>query len=298
MVTSPPAWQQVFLDRQRLPADYLESALKWFTPVGHLLAEHQSGAGRPMLVGVNGSQGSGKSTLCAFLCDWLAHDQGRRALSLSLDDFYLTRNERRLLADEVHPLLATRGVPGTHDMDLMQHTLASLLAGEPTRVPRFDKAVDDRFPECDWNSVDSPVDIIFLEGWCLGVAAQPAQALAQAVNELESQEDPDGCWRHYVNGVLAERFPAIHALVHEWVMLRAPSFDCVYRWRLEQETKLAAQRGGSGIMSAAQVQRFIQHFQRLTEHCLATLPRHVNHLFALDEHRQIASYMAAPGVRP
>ena len=297
MTGPPPDWQQDFLSRHRLPAAYLDLALNWFVPVGQLLAEHQIGAGRPLLVGVNGSQGSGKSTLCAFLCDWLGEAHSLRALSLSLDDFYLTRAEREQLAMDVHPLLATRGVPGTHDMDLLQHTLRSLLAGQPTSVPRFDKAVDDRRPDEQWDRVDGAVDIVFFEGWCLGVAAQPAAALEPPVNALESREDPTGSWRQYVNGVLQDRFPAIHAMVQEWVMLRAPSFDSVYRWRLEQESKLAQRRSGAGIMSAEELERFIQHYQRLTEHCLATLPRRVNHLFSLDEQRAITSYMAAPGAR-
>jgi D-glycerate 3-kinase len=293
-----PDWQQDFLGRHHLPAAYLETALKWFVPVGRLLLEHQNGAGGPLLVGVNGSQGSGKSTLCAFLCDWLGSEHAVRALSLSLDDFYLTRRERQRLAADVHPLLATRGVPGTHDMDLLQSTLRSLLAGQPTAVPRFDKAVDDRVPNDQWETVDGGVDIIFFEGWCLGVVAQSADALSLPVNALESREDPTGSWRQYVNAVLQERFPPIYAMVQEWVMLRAPSFDCVYRWRLEQESKLAERRSGSAIMSADEVRRFIQHYQRLTEHCLATLPRRVNHLFTLDGERRITSYMAAPGVKP
>jgi D-glycerate 3-kinase len=298
-VTAPlPDWQQDFLSRHDLPAAYLQTALNWFAPVGQLLLEHQNGAGGPLLVGVNGSQGSGKSTLCAFLCDWLGAEHAVGAVSLSLDDFYLTRRERQQLAADVHPLLATRGVPGTHDMDLLQATLRSLLAGQPTSVPRFDKAVDDRVPNDQWETVDGGVGLVLLEGWCLGVVAQPEAALLLPVNELESREDPTGGWRQYVNAVLQERFPPIYSLVQEWVMLRAPSFDCVYRWRLEQESRLAERRSGSAIMSADEVRRFIQHYQRLTEHCLVSLPRHVNHLFTLDDERRIVSYMAAPGVRP
>lgn len=293
-----PDWQQRFIDQHRLSPAYLVSALKWFAPVAQLLFEHQLGAGRPLLVGVNGSQGSGKSTLGAFLCEWLRCERDQRVIALSLDDFYLTRAARERLAADVHPLLATRGVPGTHDMTLLQETLVALLGGDPVTVPRFDKAVDDRLPQDRWEVVNETVDIVLLEGWCLGVGPQHESALAEPVNELEMLEDPQCVWRHYVNAALAESFPAIHALVREWLMLRAPSFDCVYQWRLEQEAKLAAQRSGAGIMSADQIRRFIQHYQRLTEHCLATLPRHVNHLFKLDKQRNITAYMAAPGVHP
>ena len=215
MAAALPDWQQDFLGRHQLPAAYLETALKWFVPVGELLCGHQNGAGRPLLVGVNGSQGSGKSTLCAFLCDWLASEHAARAVSLSLDDFYLTRGERQQLAADVHPLLVTRGVPGTHDMDLLASTLRALLAGDSARVPRFDKAVDDRVPDDQWETVAGGVDLVFLEGWCLGLGGQPAAALSLPVNELEWREDPTGSWRRYVNAVLCERFPPVHAMVQE-----------------------------------------------------------------------------------
>ncbi len=297
MAEQLPDWRAGFLETHGLTPEYLASAQKWFDPMAGVVAEHQNSASRPWLVAVNGSQGSGKSTLCDYLIAWYRHSLGKQCLSLSLDDFYLTAAERQRLAQDVHPLLRTRGVPGTHDMELLQSTLQRLLAGEPARIPRFDKAVDDRRPEAQWDSVDGTVDIILLEGWCIGAQAETEAELAEPVNLLEEREDSDGRWRHYVNSVLASAFPPIYAQVDSWVMLRAPSFDCVYRWRLEQEQKLAARRQGAGVMDAQQVARFIQFYQRLTRHCLAMLPAKVNHLFALDEQRQIQSYCHAPGVR-
>ena len=134
MAEPMPDWQGAFLAQHQLPPAYLDSALKWFAPVGELLREHQSGASGPILVGVNGCQGSGKSTLCDYLCEWFAAEHGLRAIALSLDDFYLTQSERRQLAEDVHPLLATRGVPGTHDIPLLMATLDALLAGAPVQV--------------------------------------------------------------------------------------------------------------------------------------------------------------------
>ena len=92
-----PDWQGAFLEQHRLHPAYLDSALKWFAPLGELLAEHHNGAQRPLLVGVNGCQGSGKSTLCDFLCHWLLGERELRAVALSLDDFYLTLAERTYL---------------------------------------------------------------------------------------------------------------------------------------------------------------------------------------------------------
>jgi len=292
-----PHWREAFLEAHALDTEYLVSAQKWFDPLGALIAEHQKGASRPWLVAVNGSQGSGKSTLCDYLCALFKHEFGLPAVALSLDDFYLTAAERQALGRDVHPLLVTRGVPGTHDMRLLEQTLEELRAGRAAAIPRFDKAEDDRRPPDQWETPREAPEIVLLEGWCLGAQAQSEEELAVPVNELESREDADGQWRHYVNSVLAESFPSLYRLVDEWVMLRAPSFDCVYRWRLEQEQKLAAKRAGQGVMGAEQVARFIQFYQRLTQHCLEHLPDRVNHLFQLDEGRLILSYAHAPGAR-
>src|SRR4051812_33755031 len=75
-------------------------------------------ASSPFILGISGLQGSGKSTLATELID-AARRRGWSAVSLSLDDVYLTRAERESLARAVHPLLRTRGVPGTHDLTLL-----------------------------------------------------------------------------------------------------------------------------------------------------------------------------------
>lgn len=294
-----PQWQKGFLLEHRLPDAYLAHAQQWFNPLAERLAMHQDGANRPVLVALNGSQGSGKTTICDYLREFLLQQHSLRVLSLSLDDFYLTRAERNALGASVHPLLATRGVPGTHDMGLLRQVLTALLVDKPgtVKVPRFDKSVDDRVPLAAWDVIEGGVDIVLLEGWCLGARAQPEEELVAPVNALESMEDPQGEWRHYVNGVLSEEFEPLYELVDYWIMLGAPSFDCVYRWRLEQEQKLAQRHKGEGIMSAAQVARFIQYYERITRHCLAQLPARVNDFYQLDESRQIVShqYSEQPG---
>ena len=299
MVDSLLAWQTAFLERHRLPASYLQHAQFWFDPLAGALSLHQKGAGRPVLVAVNGCQGSGKTTLCDYLKVILQAEYGRRVVALSLDDFYLTREQRHRLAADVHPLLATRGVPGTHDIGLLNATLDGLLAppgSAPVAVPRFDKAVDDRRPPGTWETIEPPVELVLLEGWCLGARPQPAAALAGPVNELERVEDPDGRWRAYVNEALQRDFVPLYQRVDRWVMLQAPSFACVHRWRLEQERKLAAtvtdpvaDTGREGLMNETELARFIQHYQRLTEDCLARLPEQVHYLYRLDEDREITA---------
>ena len=290
-----PHWQAALLRRHQLGTPYLETALRWYIPLVDALLAHQKGAERPLLVAINGSQGSGKTTLGDFLCAALQELHRVSALSLSLDDFYLPRSERLALAQTVHPLLATRGVPGTHDMNLLQQTVQGLLdpaSAAGLALPQFDKAMDDRVAQAHWKRVHTPPAIILLEGWCLGATAQSGESLSKPVNDLERSEDADGRWRAYVNEALAADFPPLYACVDQWVMLQAPSFECVYHWRQEQEEKLAAARGGMGgrMLDATALHRFIQHYERLTRHCLATLPPRVHHLFTLDRQREITAY--------
>ncbi len=294
-VTDRPqgAWERAWLAAERLPPSYADLAGQYFAPLAEQLAGLHRERRRPLLVGVNGSQGSGKSTCCAWLVQALREEYGLSALALSLDDFYLTRAERAALAATVHPLLATRGVPGTHDIDLLRATLSHLVGQGGTtvvHVPRFDKANDDRAPAARWECIEAPVAVILLEGWCLGARPQPAEALKAPVNALEATEDRDGRWRHYVNAALRDAFLPLYGDVDYWVMLHAPSFDCVYRWRLEQEHKLRARAGAAAaVMSDEDVARFVQYFERLTRYCLAELPDHMDVIYALDNDRQIVN---------
>lgn len=296
MPNTLPRWQEALLERHQLPLAYLDYAQEWFAPLGQKLAAHQNSASRPLVVAVNGCQGSGKSTACDYLCASLEADHQLKAVSLSLDDFYLTRRERLALAEAVHPLLATRGVPGTHDMLLLDSVLDELInprAPGPVAIPRFDKASDDRFPPQAWGRVADGVDLVLLEGWCLGARPQSEEELTEPVNALEREDDPDGRWRFYANTALEQDFLPLYQRIDHWVMLQAPSFDCVYRWRLEQEQKLAARAGNKGsdrVMDESQVLRFIQYFERLTLHCLEHLPPGVDDLYRLDAGRQVIAH--------
>lgn len=244
------------------------------------------GRATPFLLGVSGVQGSGKSTLAARLAE-RAHDIG--AVALSLDDVYLSRAARQRLAHDVHPLLATRGVPGTHDLPLLHATLDALAAASPTRpasLPRFDKGRDGRLPPRDWPRIHAPPRLIVLEGWCLGLPPQPGAALATAVNALERDEDPDGRWRHHVNAQLAGPYAALWRRLDRLVLLHAPSFEIVARWRDEQEDALR-RRAAPQAMDAATLRRFIAHYERLSRHALASLPALADTVVALDAARGV-----------
>ncbi|WP_296678556.1 kinase [Novosphingobium sp.] len=238
-------------------------------------------------IGICGAQGSGKSTLVAALAEQLVL-RGVRTATLSLDDLYRTRTQRMHLAKEVHSLFAVRGVPGTHDLALGRETLDAVKRGEPAPLPRFDKASDDRMPIADWPRAPHGTQVLLLEGWCLGAAPQEEKALAQPVNELERDEDPDCRWRGHVNAALAGDYQRLFERVNRLVFLAAPSWDVVATWREEQEAGLRGQ-GGTAVMSPAEVSRFIQHYERLTRHIVATMPDYADLTVRLDERRAVTS---------
>ncbi len=280
-----------FLDAYQLPASYALQIQQWFAGLATELLAHQKGANRPFLVGLHGAQGSGKTTLAACLTHLLCDVHQCLTITLSLDDFYLSQADRQQLASNVHPLLATRGVPGTHDLPLLLSTIDKLRNGDlPVAIAQFNKASDDRFAEADWPVIDQQPKIIIIEGWCMGALPEIDNALSTPINPLEQFEDAEADWRQYVNQQLAGDYQNLFSLIDYWLMLKAPDFDCIYHWRLEQEQALAAQVDAAdhiAIMDAPELARFIQFYQRLTEHCLHTLPSRMDTVLELNSHRQI-----------
>jgi D-glycerate 3-kinase len=165
-----------------------------------------------------------------------------------------------------------------------------------TQIPRFDKSIDDRVTGDKVEMHRGAAGLIVIEGWCWGAIAQSESELQLPINTLEQTEDPEGHWRHYINQSLAGNYQQLFAMADQLIMLQAPSFDTVYNWRLEQETKLierlksTGNSARSGLMSAQQILRFIQYFQRITEHSLQEMPRRAHHLYQLDQQRNIINY--------
>lgn len=235
---------------------------------------------RPVVVGLCGAQGSGKSTL-ALASKEAFEKKGVRAAVVALDDFYLPREARLALSLRVHPLLMTRGVPGTHDTDWLAECLKELVEPGVCNLPHFDKAEDTRTHE--QTRITTPVDIILFEGWCVGARPQPDAALAAPVNRLEAEEDKDGVWRRFVQTQLAGPYQALFATLDALALLKAPNFEVVFSWRKQQEEALRA-RTGRGL-SDAQLVRFIAHYERLTRWILSEMPARANWCFSLDAHR-------------
>jgi D-glycerate 3-kinase len=245
---------------------------------------------RPFVVGLCGAQGSGKSTVSEGL-KVRFEAVGINVALLSIDDLYLPREEREALAASVHPLLRTRGVPGTHDVALGRAVIADCGGEGVVTLPRFAKEDDTRRPRDQWAMIEAPVDIILFEGWCVGAVAQDAAALDAPVNALERDEDQGGVWRRWVNDRLASDYRRLFGRIDYLILLAAPGFEVVSAWRKEQEHKLRAAlaaegRGLAATLDDAGVERFIQHYQRITEHVLAEMPGRADLVVALDEARR------------
>ncbi len=279
-----------FAQQEKLPPAYLNTVEQWFLPLAEEILRRVAHSHQAPLVGVSGCQGSGKTTLASLLVLLLRELLGLKGVNLSIDDFYLTHAQRQELARTVHPLLATRGVPGTHDVQLALDTIAALRNLGTVAIPRFNKAVDDRFPQSEWPRVQAPVDVIVLEGWCLSIGPQSHAQLETAINSLEEQEDGAGAWRRYVNERIGTEYARLYDMVDYLIMLKAPDFAKVFEWRQNQEDKLAAKSGAEGtrIMNREQLRRFIQHYERITRHGLDTLPLKADVVFQLTGEQTIA----------
>ena len=260
------------IQQERLPADFTDTVDRYYRPLADRVA--QGSADVPTLLGINGGQGTGKSTMALFLSHLLTDEHGLKVAVLSIDDLYLTRAARIELGETVHPLLVTRGVPGTHDPELGLQVIETLMTASDdarTPLPRFNKAIDDRVPEEEWPVFEGRADLVILEGWCVGATPQNEVELSEPINALEREDDAQGQWRGHVNEQLSGPYRPLFNRIDFMILLKAPSMACIREWRGEQEAKLRAkmeENGGdmSQLMDDAAIDRFIAHYQRLTQH--------------------------------
>ncbi len=283
-------WLERFIKAEQLPDSYASLALDHFLPLAkHLIPiiNARRADGAPFVLGINGAQGTGKTTFAKLLIGYWTEICELNGSQISLDDFYLTREERKARADKVHALFATRGVPGTHDVDLAINILTRLKVlrdGEVLSLPRFDKALDDRRPEAAWPKALDAQDFIIFEGWCVGARPVSESELEMPINRLEAEQDREGLWRRVVNQNLAGNYQRLWSLIDRLVFLKAPDFETVLNWRIKQERHLARISGpdASHMMSDREVAKFIQFYERITKESLKTLTEAADYLFEFD----------------
>jgi len=225
---------------------------------------------KPLLIGLAGGQGSGKTTISSILTLILKKYFKLKVCKISIDDFYKTRKDRKLLSKTKHDLLMTRGVPGTHDINLLLNFFKKIKNKnfKSLEIPTFNKAIDDRCSKTLWQKIKSKPDVVIFEGWCVGARAQTISQLKKPINSLEKVYDEDTKWRSYVNDQLKKKYKVLFKQLDGLVYLKAKNFNLLKKWRLKQERKLWTQtkkKKNLKIMTSGDVINFMQTYQRITQ---------------------------------
>jgi len=247
---------------------------------------------QPLIIGLAGGQGSGKTTISSILTLILQKYFKLNVFKISIDDFYKTRRNRRLLSKNKHPLLMTRGVPGTHDIDLMLSFFKKIKDKnfKSLKVPTFNKAIDDRYPKSLWCKVKSKPDVVIFEGWCVGARAQSSGQLKKPINSLEKTYDHDAKWRVYVNNQLKMKYKRLFGQLDGLLYLKAKNFNLLREWRLKQEKKLWIQtknKKNLKIMSSGDIINFMQTYQRITQQMFKDALKSSSIIMNLNSNHQI-----------
>ncbi len=222
------------------------------------------------IIGLSGGQGAGKSTITGILKFILKKKYGLDLCVFSIDDFYKTKKERRNMSKRVHPLFLTRGVPGTHDLSLINKTIKQLKEKKfrSFLIPKFDKSTDDRSKKRKWQKIKKPPHLVIFEGWCVGAKHQKNSALKKHLNSIERKYDQDLNWRKTINNNLKNQYKKIFNKLDKLVYLKAPNFNYIFKWRLLQEQKLKLTSKSKKIMSKSQVKEFIMYYERITKNMM------------------------------
>ena len=263
---------------------------KFYIPISKMIYKNYK-TKEPLIIGLSGGQGSGKSTISNILKIVLKELFKLETVIFSIDDFYQTLKERQKKARRITPLFATRGVPGTHDINLLLDCIKKLKKKKfkATRIPKFDKSMDDRLPKKKWQNIKIRPSIIIFEGWCVGVTPQNKRDLLIPINKLEKKEDSSRAWRIAVNQEIKKNYKKVFSLIDKLIFLKVPNFKKVFSWRLLQEKKLKISSGGKKIMNETEIKRFIMFYERLTKHMLKTMSSKAHVIIKIDNKHKLKS---------
>ena len=247
----------------------------FYLPLSEWLYSVYKKDNKTKIIGLSGGQGAGKSTITGILKFILKKKYDLNLCIFSIDDFYKTKKERQKMSKEVHPLFLTRGVPGTHDINLIKKTFKKLKNKKfrTVFIPRFDKSIDDRAKKNKWQKIKSPPHIIIFEGWCIGARHQNNAELSKALNLIERKYDPELKWRKTVNNSLKNRYKKIFNEIDKLVYLKAPNYNHILKWRWLQEQKMKLTSKNKKTMSRSQVKEFIMFYERITRHMMKSFPK-------------------------
>ena len=247
---------------------------------------------KTLIIGLAGGQGSGKTTISSILSIVLKRYFKLNVFIVSIDDFYKTRKDRKVLSKKKHPLLMIRGVPGTHDINLMLNFFKKVKSKKfkGLEVPKFNKAIDDRYKKSSWYKIKSKPDVIIFEGWCVGARAQSNSQLKKPINSLEKTYDQGTNWRTHVNNQLRAKYKILFKQLDGLLYLKAKNFNLLREWRLKQERKLwiqAKNKKNLKIMSSGDVINFMQTYQRITQQMFKDALKSSSIIMNLNSNHQI-----------
>ena len=283
-----------FLNKEKIYKKKMSSNIKnlknIYIPIAFWINNKFKKKKKTLLIGLSAGQGAGKTTVANILSIILKIFFKRKVCVISIDDFYKTSRERNKMAKKKHPLLKTRDVPGTHDINLMQNFFTSLKKKnfKKVKLPKFNKSIDDRFKEVHWRKINKKPEIVLVEGWCVGAKAQKNSSLKKPTNILERDEDKNLIWRTFVNEKLKKEYKKVFSIIDYYIFMKVPSFKMVFKWRYLQENKLRKKMHiKNKIMSYNNVKRFIMFYQRITLQMIKDLSKSASIVVLLKKNHDI-----------
>jgi len=246
----------------------------------------------PLIIGIAGGQGSGKTTISSILSLILKKYFKLKVFKISIDDFYKTKKQREILSKDKHSLLLNRGVPGTHDIKIMLDFFRKIKTKnfKSLKLPKFNKANDDRYKKKHWYKLKSRPDVVIFEGWCVGAKPQSLRLLKKPINALEKAYDKSLKWRRFVNLQLKTNYKKLYSQLDSLLYLKVKNFNLLKKWRIKQEEKLwlkAKSRKNLKIMNKKEVINFMQTYQRITEQMFKDAPKYSSIIMNLNKNHQI-----------
>ena len=268
----------------------IKNLKKIYIPISFWINNKCKKKGRTLFLGLSGSQGSGKTTVTSILQIILKKFFKKNIYIISIDDFYKTLRDRNRMSQQKHSLFKTRGVPGTHDINLIKNFFISVKRKKfkKIKLPKFNKSIDDRSKKNYWHNINKRPEIIILEGWCVGAKPQIISSLRKPVNILERHEDKDLIWRKYANEKLKKEYKEVFAMIDYFIFMKVPNFKIVFKWRLLQENKLRKKlHYKKKIMTYSAIKRFIMFYQRITLQMIKDLSKSASIVLLLKKNHEI-----------
>ncbi|PZD72997.1 Uridine kinase [Acaryochloris thomasi RCC1774] len=247
-----PKVQQYWQDCQ-IQTPCIDLLWQFWLPLAQRLIQTHQQLNRPLIQGILGMQGAGKSTLTAMLC-LILQQLGYTSLTLSIDDLYKTYADRQQLQQQ-DPRLIWRGPPGTHDIDIGIEILDRLRFAQAVDIPRFDKSAHNGQGDRSGFESAQPADIVLFEGWFTGLFPLPDSAFEDPPAPINTPEDLT--FAQEMNQALNDYSPLWERL-DSLIVLQLADYQLSKRWRINAE-RVAIATGKTG-MDKTEVEQFVDYF--------------------------------------